>query len=189
MSAAEWQGIYDKAWHLYYSRDHIETLLKRAVATGIDATPLANMITHFYRSYVYDGLHPLQGGSFRLKVRTQRRHGLPLENPLVFYTRRVREFLTTYVRAYWFHRRIRRLAERILHDPAAKSYTDLAITPVVDENDEKLEMFVVTDAARQAVVKAKARAEISRAARERARLNALAGAASSPGSPDLAKTK
>jgi len=177
MSAAEWQGIYAKAWDLYYSWDHIETLLKRAVATGRDATPLMNMIAHFYGSFVYEGLHPLQGGSFRLKVRTQRRHGLPLENPLVFYARRGREVLTTYIPMLWFYRRMRRLAERIRRDPAAKSYTDLAITPVADENDEELEMFVVTDAARQAVVKAKARAEISRVAREKARLNALASAA------------
>src|SRR5215467_5010606 len=35
MSAAEWRGIYNRAWHLYYSPDHIETLIKRAVATGI----------------------------------------------------------------------------------------------------------------------------------------------------------
>jgi hypothetical protein len=88
----------------------------------------------------------------------------------------------------WFYPQMRRLAERIRRDPAAKSYTDLAITPVADENDEELEMFVVTDA-RQAVVKAKARAEISRVAREKARLNALASAASPQVSPDLVKAK
>jgi hypothetical protein len=26
MSAAEWQDIYRRAWHLYYSPEHIETL-------------------------------------------------------------------------------------------------------------------------------------------------------------------
>ena len=30
MSAAEWRGIYDRAWHLYYSPEHIATLLRRA---------------------------------------------------------------------------------------------------------------------------------------------------------------
>ena len=35
MSAAEWQDIYQRAWHLYYSPSHIETLIKRAVASGM----------------------------------------------------------------------------------------------------------------------------------------------------------
>ena len=32
-----------------------------------------------------EGVHPLQFGFVRRKVRTQRRHGMPLVNPLVFY--------------------------------------------------------------------------------------------------------
>ena len=35
MSRAEWQAIYNEAWSLYYSPQHIETLLRRAAASGI----------------------------------------------------------------------------------------------------------------------------------------------------------
>ncbi len=157
MSAQQLQAIYDKAWHIYYTWDHIETLLKRAVASGIEPTVLGGLISTFYRSYMYEGLHPLQSGIFRRKTRTQRRHGLPLENPLVFYPRRAWEFVSRHVPSFWFRRKLTRLCDRIRLDPAAMSYVDTAIAPVKDENEEYLELFVVTDAARQAVAKAKAR--------------------------------
>ena len=32
MSARQWREIYDRAWHLYYSPEHVETLLRRALA-------------------------------------------------------------------------------------------------------------------------------------------------------------
>ena len=35
----------------------------------------------------YEGVHPLEGGVFRLKFRRDRRAGLPRESPLVFYPR------------------------------------------------------------------------------------------------------
>ena len=40
MSAEAWQNVYRRAWRLYYSWDHIETLLRRAVADGIDTRRL-----------------------------------------------------------------------------------------------------------------------------------------------------
>jgi hypothetical protein len=77
MSRQEWEGIYDRAWHVYYSWAHVETLLKRAIATGIKPARLASMIFQFYASYLYERVHPLQTGVFRRKVRTQRRLGKP----------------------------------------------------------------------------------------------------------------
>ena len=35
MTAAEWHSIYRQAWDLYYSTEHIETILRRAKASGI----------------------------------------------------------------------------------------------------------------------------------------------------------
>ena len=34
---SEWEAIYREAWSLYYSPAHMETLLRRAVATGVAA--------------------------------------------------------------------------------------------------------------------------------------------------------
>ena len=50
-------------------------------------------------------------------------------------------------------------------DPASKTYTDLAITPVVDAEGEALEMFELNDASRAAVEKARRQAQM-REARE-----------------------
>lgn len=158
MSKEEWQEIYDKAWHIYYSWDHIETLLKRAVATGINPSRLADMILQFYGSYFYEKLHPLQTGLIRRKVRSQRRSTLPRENPLVFYPRRLGEFLTTYIPGLMFQSRLRRLRKRIKRDHAARQYTDIAITPLQDLKQDGLEMYQTTDAARAALEKAKTRA-------------------------------
>src|SRR2546425_469762 len=35
MSKAQWEGVYRSAWETYYSDEHIETVLKRAMATGV----------------------------------------------------------------------------------------------------------------------------------------------------------
>ncbi len=155
MSAEQWQGIYDRAWDIYYSWEHVETLLKRAVATGIKPARLAGMIFDFYGSYRYERVHPLQSGVYRRKVRTQRRHGMPLENPLMFYPRRVWEGLRTYVPGLWYFWRLTRLRKRIQHDPAMKHYSDLAIAPVHEGDEQGFEMFGVTGAARAALEKAK----------------------------------
>jgi hypothetical protein len=100
MSKAEWEGIYDRAWHLYYSWEHIETLIKRALATGIKPARLAVMIFNFYACYLYERVHPLQSGVFRRKIRADRRSGMPIENPAVFYPRRAWEILRTYRASY-----------------------------------------------------------------------------------------
>ena len=167
MTAEELQGIYDQVWHLYYSWSHIETLLKRAMASGIKPARLGAMIFDFYASYLYERVHPLQSGVFRRKIRKQRRYGLPVESPVIFYPRRVWETLRTYVPGFIYLLRLTRLRKRIQRDPQARNYTDLAITPVSDEGDAHLDMFEVTDAARTAVKKARATAETIRKARER----------------------
>jgi hypothetical protein len=167
MSKEEWAGIYDRAWHVYYSWEHIETLIKRAVATGIKPARLSSMIFQFYAGYLYERVHPLQTGVFRRKVRTHRRYGMPLENPFVFYPRRVAEIVWTYSRGFLFVLKLMRLRKRLQHDPEVKNYTDLAITPVDDGLTEHLEMFEVTDAARTSVAKTKARTETIRKARQK----------------------
>ena len=40
MSKKEWQDIYHEAWQLYYTPEHMKTLLRRAAATGV---PIGNL--------------------------------------------------------------------------------------------------------------------------------------------------
>jgi radical SAM superfamily enzyme YgiQ (UPF0313 family) len=141
MTQKEWQDAYDRAWHAYYDWPHIETILKRARATGLATMSVAHNILQYYGIYKLEHVHPLQGGLFRRKVRTSRRSGLPIEHPLPFYARRAWEIAWTYSRAWPLLTRVKRLARRIIEAPDADRYTDLAITPVSEGEDERLDLF------------------------------------------------
>jgi radical SAM superfamily enzyme YgiQ (UPF0313 family) len=163
MSAAEWQDIYQRAWHLYYSPAHIETLIKRAVASGMRTRRMTSMIFYFYGSHAFERVHPLQGGIFRRKPRSQRRPGFPRETALSFLMRRAREMSATYLPGLWFYWRLERLRRRIEKDPASRLYTDVALSPVVDDEfGADLELYHATDSARRAAEQARLRAEETR---------------------------
>ena len=112
MSGAEWQALYRGAFDLYYSPEHIERLLRRAKASGIKPVRLVNHVLQFYFTFRQEKVHPLQGGFFRRKLRRQRRPGLPIESPLVFYPRRVWEVAATHVNLVRYYLFLHRLAKR-----------------------------------------------------------------------------
>jgi radical SAM superfamily enzyme YgiQ (UPF0313 family) len=130
MTDEEWQKIYRQAWDLYYSAEHIETIFRRAKASGIKPVRLLNHILQFYFTFIREQVHPLQGGYFRRKVRRSRRSGLPRENPLLFYPRRLREIIATHTKlaAFYFH--LHKIRRRVERDP--RPYTDPALTPPTD---------------------------------------------------------
>ena len=84
MTAPDWQEVYRQAWDLYYSTEHIETIFRRAKASGIKPVRLLNHILQFYFTFLQENVHPLQGGYFRRKLRRERRTGLPRQAPLRF---------------------------------------------------------------------------------------------------------
>src|SRR5262245_35081756 len=128
MSAQQWRAIYDRAWHLYYSPQHVETLLRRAKASGIATHRLVESILLYYGSYRFEKVHPLQCGILRRKVRTMRRPGLPRENPLFFYPRRLWEVVSTAASMGTYYLWLARLRQRIEEDPQAAAYTDKALS-------------------------------------------------------------
>ncbi len=155
MSPDELQEIYDRVWHLYYSPEHIETLLRRAETSGIRTKSLATMVWLFYASYCCEGVHPLQAGIFRRKVRTSRRKGFPIVSPVLFYPWRMWEVVRTHLRIFQMFCRVNRICKKVLKDPANQEYTDLAMTQVDDGVAEDLDMFQHTDDAKLAYKKAK----------------------------------
>jgi len=141
MTPDELQATYDRAWFQYYTRDHMETLVRRGEALGAGARRVASMVWQFYSCYAYENMHPLQCGLIRRKVRTSRRPGLPLENRLVFYPRYAWETLSKSVRAFrmWWH--LKELRNTVRNDPLSKDYTDLALTADDGTVEERLEML------------------------------------------------
>jgi len=126
MTSAEWQAVYRQAWDLYYSAEHIERIFRRAKASGIKPVRLLNHILQFYFTFRQEGVHPLQGGYFRRKLRRERRAGLPRENPVVFYIKRVREVFATHLKLALFYLYLHRIRRRVERDPTP--YADPAVT-------------------------------------------------------------
>jgi hypothetical protein len=158
MSKADWERAYRLAWETYYTPDHMETVMRRAAATGISPGKMMFLLLWFYGCVMIEKIHPLEGGYLRRKVRTDRRPGFPVESVLTFYPKYLAELVTKHVaigRVIWQMSKVRRELKR---DKAAKSYTDTALTPVASEDLDVLEIFSVTDAARAAAAKAKTRA-------------------------------
>ena len=153
MSAQEWRDTYRQAWKSFYDPDHVETLMRRARACRIPPRKIAGTALGFYGSMAIEGVHPLEGGWLRRKYRKDRRPGLPVESPLVFYPRYAWETASKAARfaALWL--RYRSIRRRVEADPAGRAYQDLALTPVSE--DEDLEIFHATKSARQAVAKAR----------------------------------
>ena len=81
---------------------------------------MSKFIFLYYGCHRFERVHPLQGGAFRRKIRTQRRSGMPIENPFVFYPRRLAQIIMTYGRvglyALWLERLRRRCQARSEQD-------------------------------------------------------------------------
>lgn len=130
MTAEQWQAAYQRAWSLYYTPEHVERLLRRAQANGAGTRHVAYAVMSYDAAHRFEKVHPLQCGLFRRKVRTTRRPGLPIENPIVFHLRRAWEIAATYLGFAWYCLRIERMRHRVERDPAADEYMDLALTPL-----------------------------------------------------------
>ena len=141
MTAEEWQGIYKRAWHLYYTPAHVKTILRRAAATNINLGRVASMIFYFYASHAFEGVHPLQSGVFRRKRRSQRRATFPRESAFAFYPRRTAEILGTYIPALWYLARLELLRWQIRRDPHRKDYTDVAISPAAEDDKSHFDLY------------------------------------------------
>ncbi len=158
MSKAEWEGVYRRAWEAYYTPEHMETIMRRAYATGISPGKMMFLLIWFYGCVTIEKIHPLEGGYLRRKVRRDRRPGMPIENPFVFYPKYAAELIAKHVKIAGIVWRMSRTRRAIKRDPKARLYRDLALTPVADEDLETLEMFQQNDATRAAAAKAKLRA-------------------------------
>ena len=105
---------------------------------------IADVMTAFSSAARIEGVHPLQCGIVRRKIRTSRRHGMPIVNPLIFYPKRAVEFVSVVAQWLTVGWRYHSIKKRVLADPAKMSYVDDATRPVVMEdmeNDELVAAF------------------------------------------------
>jgi radical SAM superfamily enzyme len=163
MSQAEWQSIYHEAWSLYYTPEHMKTLLRRAAATGVPMLNLGKYLLTFSTTDRLERVHPLQGGILRLKHPSERRSGLQRENALLFWPRFLFE-------TFYKHAVLLKVAGHLLfwkfviaQSAGAAAYTDRALTPVDDDDDASLDLMTKTTGAHEALTHQKKVAELTRA--------------------------
>jgi hypothetical protein len=151
MSRASWQNIYAEAWRLYYTPEHMRTILRRSAATGSPISSLAGFLLFFSSFMAFEKTHPLQGGIIRRKSRRDRRPGLPIEPVWSFYPKFVWQSLSKYTHMFriWFG--LEMAVQRLRRDPNRAIYTDQSLSDVTDDETQSLELFTHTDDARHAV--------------------------------------
>ena len=145
MSDAEWEDAYRAAWNAYYTPEHIRTIMRRVGQTKWRTLhSITSMLLWFNTMIPLENVHPLEGGMFRMKFRRDRRSGLPIESPLVFYPRLLKELALKGL-AYWsIYRRFHAIKREVATAPDRWSYTDVAITPLRENELESLDLFHVT---------------------------------------------
>jgi radical SAM superfamily enzyme YgiQ (UPF0313 family) len=147
MSKDEWQRAYRMAWQTYYTKEHVESVLRRLVAKRASASNAILLMTWFKGSIHIEDVHPLEAGFLRYKFRRDRRAGLPIEPRWRFYPRYVTETASKLTRWFSTYAELRRIYTRIKRDPRRYEYMDLALTPVTDSEMDTLELFHHTEAA------------------------------------------
>jgi Radical SAM superfamily len=151
MSRKEWQDVYHQAWSLYYTPEHMKTLLRRGAATGLPLASLMKLLVRFAIADRLEGIHPLQSGILRLKHPSERRPGLPRESAWLLLPRLVWQTISTNVRGIGMLVRLMWWTRAIARDPAARTYMDRALTPVADNDDTALELLTKTTGAQAAI--------------------------------------
>jgi Radical SAM superfamily len=145
MSDAEWEDAYRAAWKAYYTPEHIRTILRRVGANRLGLlNSMTSSLLWFNTMIPFEGVHPLEGGMFRLKYRRDRRSDLPIESPLVFYPRSLKE-LAVKARGYWStYRKINAIKREVGAEPDRWTYSDTAISELRGNELESLDLYHAT---------------------------------------------
>lgn len=141
MSPEEWTQACHLAWENFYSREHCETILRRATACGTSPGKILFYLVWFKGCMLIENIHPLEGGLFRLKFRGDRRFGLPIESPLIFYSKYLTQMVWKQTRWFKLFMKMWLLCRAVRNDPRRAEYMDLALEPVMDDETETRELF------------------------------------------------
>jgi hypothetical protein len=154
MSDQEWEESYRAAWNAFYTLDHIGTILKRAavIKNGRPKQILSTMLW-FKLMIDHEGVHPLEGGAFRLKYRRDRRSSLPIESRFVFYPRYGFEIVSKAWKYTSFFLKTRKVLKATLEAPDRWTYSDLAIEPPKSDEFEQLSLYHATSGGEAALAR------------------------------------
>ena len=127
MSRQEWQQLYFDVWKGFYTFEHMETVLKRAIVSKLPLQEVFKSLVGYSIGAHIDHILPLGAGFGRRRVRTNRRHGLPIEPIWRFYPKHLwRTFrhqirlLVHMNRMYWVLWKAKRAVRNGYSDAALK---------------------------------------------------------------------
>jgi hypothetical protein len=109
------------------------------------------MIFAFSSLIEVENIHPLQAGIVRLKRRTDRRPGLPVEPVWSFYPRLLAEYLGKMRKYHKYWKRVDRWRRSIRKDPDRFNYWDPALALPEAADTETMALFTHNEGARAAV--------------------------------------
>lgn len=168
MTDEEWDWVYREFHRRYYTFEHMTTILRRMVALGSGRKiATINRLVAYRESVRVEGMSMVESGYIRIRRRRQRRSGMKIESPLVFYPwhwwLRLRSSavqLTTFAR-------LRLIMRGIERDPNRFAYTDAAIAAPTGDiaHEDLITSTRVTDYARKRMANA-ARAKADAATTE-----------------------
>ena len=155
MSSEEWNGIYRAAWDIYYTPEHMKTIMRRAAAFDLGISHLQGLLFMFSKAVAIENLHPLQGGIWRRKYRLDRRTGMPIEPAWSFYPKRLWETVrkVRMMTRWWLE--LDRIRQEVRKDPNKHAYMDAALQPVDEHDVETMAMFTHNEGARNEVARTK----------------------------------
>jgi hypothetical protein len=163
MSEIEWRAIYNEAWALYYSPEHMVTLLRRAAASGLPMASLIKMLVIFATTVSLEKVHPLDSGLLRMRHPTELRPGLPRESAWMFWPRFAWDVVSKHAGIVMTIGRLLRVWLTIARDPKSAAYMDQALTPVGDDDDATLDLLTKTTGVQAAISHQKKVAELTHA--------------------------
>jgi hypothetical protein len=161
MTKEEWEGIYQSAWTTFYTPEHIKTIIRRAAATNCSRSRLIGLLFLSRTAVPIEQAHPLQGGLLRRKYRLDRRPGMPIEPVWSFYPKWAWKFAKNSLYELQLLAWLLFTVQRIYGDKNRYAYVDQALTPVTDDEPEKLELFTHSEAARESVKHARKIAQLT----------------------------
>ena len=140
MTDADWRRTYRDAWGRYYTPEHVETILRRAAASGLSTSNILLLLVWFLGALRIEGVHPLECGVLRRKQRRDRRPGMRIVPALLFYPMYGVESAVKWTRWLSLYLRYGLIMRRVDKERDNAAYSDWALTPVTDREEER-ELF------------------------------------------------
>ena len=139
MSDQEWDQAYRAAHASFYSWEHMDTIIKRVIALKSNKrlTTINRLLT-FRESVRLEQVASVETGYIRIRRRLQRKKGLNIENPVVFYGRYGWRMLSVTTQLVINYARLRYMLWRAMRDPKRFEYMDHAIMPVDLSHEDAL---------------------------------------------------